>query len=117
MKLDQLPEDFTADQFMQLDKEELNNIPFDTVRWQCMIKMCNHFTRMRDYGLRNEAIGRRLFYHKRFVWVDTYKQYFICGKHWKRYKGRQEKDIPFKRLASGHIPWGGDCTGPEEIVF
>ena len=119
MKLSDLPDDFTPDQFMQLNAESLEQVSFTVVRWQCKIKLCKCFTRLRDYGL------DPLYYSKRGIispdgkvihWVNTREIFLICRKH-KKYWGKPTEDIPLKRAKNGGIIWGGDETKKEPIIY
>ena len=119
MKLEDLPDDFTPEQFMELDADSLNQIPFETGKWQCKIKFCKCFTRVRGYSI------NPFFYHKRGTkdlktglmvhWFDCRNRFFICQKH-KKYWKKEYDEIPFKKNKNG-IFWGGDDTGKEYIIY
>jgi hypothetical protein len=98
-----------------LTREELANVPGDTIYWQCKIKLCKHFTKALDYGV------APFFFHKRFGWFDQRRQLFFCGKHYKRFKAAIDRgdweNVPLKRLANGGIPWGGDETVTPNIIW
>lgn len=97
----------------KLSAEELNNVPFDIVRWQCKIESCECFTRLRDYGI------TPIYYHKSGMnsdngfshWVNIEKEFFMCGKHWKQYKGKPVELLPLKKV------WGSDDTKKEMIIY
>ncbi|RYZ49912.1 MAG: hypothetical protein EOP49_15165 [Sphingobacteriales bacterium] len=111
MTLDELPEDFTPDQFMQLDRASLDLVPYDTVRWQCKIKLCKRYTRMRDYGI------APWYYHPRMGWKNPYRNWLMCSKHWKRFGKRAPEDIPWKRSENGNVLQGMDLTGKEVVIW
>jgi len=104
MKLADLPNDFTPDQFRQLDKESLDAVPFVRLRWLCQCKGCNNGTHVRDYGLeiwffldRNSKAAAR---NPRDYWMGR-RNYWLCGKHnkfFKRLKKRFDFDHVWRRL-------------------
>lgn len=106
-------------ELMAMSAAELDNVPFEVARWQCKIKFCKCFTRVRDYGL------APIYYSKRGVvdsetkevkhWFDSRRWYRICHKHRKYWKLPFE-EIPFKKSKHG-ILWGGDTTGKEFIIY
>jgi hypothetical protein len=85
MRLDQLPDDFTPEQFMQLDKESLDKIPFDRKRWLCQCKGCSNGTHIRDYGLSPfyflDRNSKRSFDKTADYWSNLNTTYWLCGKH------------------------------------
>lgn len=92
MKLEQLPFDFTREQFMTLDKESLDRIPYTKYRWLCQCKGCQNGTTVRDYGLTEfNPLGMWIFLHRnsknaernpRDYWLGP-NNYWLCGKHWR----------------------------------
>lgn len=104
-----------------MSPEELERVMCDTVRWQCKVKFCKCYTRLKDYGI------YPVYYTKRGIkstdgkevihWVNTRERFLLCSKHWKRYKNKDIDDIPLKRSKSGGIIWGYDDTGKELIIF
>lgn len=103
-----------------LTPDELEQVPFDGVRWQCKIKFCKCYTRMRDYGM------HPVYYHKRGVknpvngidhWINITEIFLMCSKHWKRYKGKPADDIPLKRYQSGMVVNEIDCTKKEMVLI
>jgi hypothetical protein len=102
-----------------LSAGELEKVPFDIVRWQCKIKFCKCYTRMRDYGM------HPVYYHKRGVtnpgniidhWINIDTMFLMCSKHYKRYKNKVTNDIPLKRYQSGMVVSEIDCTKKEKIL-
>lgn len=89
MKLCDLPDDFTSEQFMQLDKESLDSIPYEQKKWQCQCKGCTNGTHVRDYSLspfffldRNSKYCRE---HPEEYWNNLNFRYWLCGKHRKMF--------------------------------
>jgi hypothetical protein len=95
MKLDQLPDDFTPEQFRQLDKESLDAVPYTRLRWLCQCKGCTNGTHVRDYGLvefnprgiwafldRNSKAAAK---NPADYWMGP-NNYWLCGKHNRLFK-------------------------------
>ena len=40
-------------ELMEMSREQLDLVPFDTLKWICAFKKCNCHTKIRDYGLSN----------------------------------------------------------------
>lgn len=90
MKLEQLPDDFTREQFMQLDKESLDAVPYIRRRWLCQVKNCTNGTHVRDYGLEPfngrgiwallDRNGKGITKNPRDWWMGP-NNYWLCGKH------------------------------------
>lgn len=115
MELDEI----SPEEFMKFSREELDKIPFDLVRWQCKIKLCKCFSRVRDYGIDPWYYmprGLRGADGKTFYWVNTRKIFLMCHKH-KKYWKLPVDDIPLKRTANGGIVWGWDDTGKQMIIY
>lgn len=100
MKLADLPNDFTPEQFRQLDKESLDAVPFVRFRWLCQCKGCQNGTHVRDYGLgswwfldRNSKAAEN---DPRRYWMGR-RNYWLCGKHNKLFK-RLEKRFDFEHI-------------------
>lgn len=74
MNLNSLPDDFTSEQFMLLDKESLDQIVYDQKKWICQCKDCIRGTMVRDYGISP-------FFFWRNKWVNLNYTYFMCAKH------------------------------------
>lgn len=113
--IEDLPEDFDVTQFRMLAKSELEKVPFNIVRWQCKVKLCKRFTRMRDYSLKDHT--GEWYYHTRLGWINIRSTFFMCGKHYKRYGKLALRDIPLKKVESGEILDGYDDTGKEMIIY
>lgn len=96
----------------KLTKEELEKVPFDVARWQCKVKLCTCFTRVRDYGLDGVY-----YWKQKKGWIDIRDEFFMCSKHYPRYKGKALEDIPLKRSKAGGVIQGGDDTGKEFIIY
>ncbi len=114
-------DDISPEEIMKLSREELDKMPFDIVRWQCKIKLCKSFTRMRDYGI------HPWYYHPRGVvrsdtketeyWINVYRIFRICGKHFKAFGKREIDNIPLKKNQNGTIRNGWDDTKKETIIY
>ena len=68
---------------MGIFPSDLPNLPFKLVKWKCMVKNCNHYKRVKDYGIK--PFYR--FGNKNAEWLDSFAHNFLCGKHfpiWKR---------------------------------
>ncbi len=70
-------------ELMEMSREQLDLVPFDTLKWICGFKKCNCHTKIRDYGLGD------LFYHPKMAtlpnFFNPFNVFFVCGKHWKFY--------------------------------
>lgn len=110
MKLKDLPDDFTREQFMLLDKESLDAVPFTRLRWLCQCKGCTNGTHVRDYGLVDfnpRGIWAFLDRNSKYAaknpsdyWMGP-NNYWLCGKHnrlFKRLKGRFDFEHIWKRF-------------------
>lgn len=114
-----IPEDDPEYDIKKLTPAELEKVPFDVVRWQCKIKLCKHYTRLRDYGM------DPVYYHKSGMksqkgfthWVNVEKEFFMCHGHWKAYGYRPIEWIPLKTGPGGGVLWGCDDTGKETIIY
>lgn len=113
MKLFELPDDFTTEQFKQLDKESLDQIPYDLCKKYCQCKGCKNGTKVRDYGL-----GSTFFLHRNSkdasknpseYWLGK-NNYWICGKH-RRFWDRLEKQYGFEATYKKLL----DLTGLKEL--
>lgn len=133
MKLDQLPDDFTPEQFRKLDKEALDAIPYTRRRWLCQCKGCTNGTHVRDYGL-----GEFSRYGI-WAWLDRNSKdaaknpgeywmgpnnYWLCGKHnamFKRFRGRFDFEHVWRRFIDVEkqvivdIPCGDQMTVVKQI--
>lgn len=94
MKLEDLPENFTSWDFIKLDKEVLDVLPYDIFKWKCCVRGCENGTTVRDYGIspfyflnRNTkaALKNPRDYWKKIHEVEVSSIWF-CGKHWKFYE-------------------------------
>jgi hypothetical protein len=97
MKLEELPDDFTPEQFMQLDKEALDSLPYTVLKWNCQCKKCSNGTTIRDYGIYPfYFLNRNSKYAARKPEEYWYKiiqggNYWLCGKHWKFFQRLKKK--------------------------
>lgn len=89
MKLEDLPDDFTFEQFRRLDKASLDKVPYTLLHWNCQAKGCKNGTTIRDYGLdgwyfmhRNSKAAER---DPSNYWLG-FNNYWLCGKHNKIFK-------------------------------
>lgn len=76
-----------------LTKLELENVPFDKVRWKCCIKHCSCGTTVKDYGIRPFFIWRK-------KWLNLSITILFCGKHARRYK----KKFHFTNHWQAYVP-------------
>lgn len=79
----------------ELSKERLAITDHDVLKWQCCVQGCEHFNRVKDYG-----IGP--YYRWRGGWIDLRRHTYYCGKHWRIYKAGQERSLSFKLGAGIH---------------
>lgn len=121
MKLKDLPDDFTPEQFRRLDKESLDAIPYTRLRWLCQCKGCNNGTHVRDYGIGWWFLDRNSknsFKNPSDYWMGM-NNYWLCGKHnrlFKRLTSRFSIEHIFARIMDTdklvRIPVeNGDHTG------
>lgn len=69
---------------MDIRDSDLPNLPYKLVKWKCIVKNCNRFTRMKDYGIDP-------LYHwgkKKNKWISVMLHFFLCPKHWPIYNRR-----------------------------
>lgn len=107
MKLQDLPQDFTPEQFMALDKESLDAVPYTLKKWFCQCKSCQNGTTVRDYGLE-----RYYFLHRnsKAAAKNTHDYWmgmgniWLCGKHNKLFK-RLEKSFDIQSIWGKLIDW------------
>lgn len=119
MKLKDLPDDFTREQFMQLDKESLDAVPYTRMRWLCQCKGCKNGTTVRDYGLGGGPRGLWAFLDRNSknaeknpsdYWMGP-NNYWLCGKHNKLFK-RLEKRFDFEHVWRRFIDEGKTVLAP-----
>jgi len=84
--------------YTTLTKEELNAIDAPKVKWLCCVGDCKCFIRGKDFGL------LPLIWWKG-EWVDTYKKWLYCGKHWKMRRQAEKEGKEFTPM-SGFKPRG-----------
>jgi hypothetical protein len=107
MKLEQLPDDFTPQQFMQLDRESLEQIPYTRMKWFCVCKGCNNGTHIRDYGIGWYFLDRNSknsWKNPRAYWRGR-NDCYICSKHWLLWQRLEKKfdyDHIFRRLVGSY---------------
>ena len=89
MKLSELPDDFTPEQFRQLDADALNKLPYTVHKLYCGLKNCNCGTNVRNYGIEPYYLLHRnskSFLNNPFkYWWNLQQRFMICGKHWEFY--------------------------------
>jgi hypothetical protein len=117
VKLADLPDDFTRDQFMQLDKESLDAVPYIRRRWLCQVKNCPNGTHVRDYGLEPfngrgiwaflDRNGKGATANPRNYWMGP-NNYWLCGKHNRLFKRL------LKRFTVDHI--FSKVIDPDKII-
>lgn len=106
MKLEELPDDFTVNQFLALDRDALDQIPYELKKWQCQIKGCTNGTTVRDYGLEERwyHLHRNSKYAKSHpveLWLNLESQFWMCSKHYKFFHkmvDRFGRDHAYRRL-------------------
>lgn len=110
MKLADLPDDFTIQQFKQLDKESLDAVPYVRRRWLCQCKGCTRGTHVRDYGLAPfNGRGIWAWLDRNSKWANSHptelwmgpNNYWLCGKHnamFKRLKGKFDFEHVWRRF-------------------
>lgn len=114
MKLADLPHDFTDRQFMTLDKESLDQIPYTRLRWLCQCKGCKNGTHIRDYGLDGWYLLDRNSKHAakniHDYWMGR-NNYWLCGKHNQLFK-KLEQRFDFDHIRSKFIDVGKEVRIP-----
>lgn len=60
--------------------DQLQNVPFELVKWICAAKGCNRHTKLRDYG-----IAPFYWWTNKKKWMPTHTNFYLCSKHWKIY--------------------------------
>ena len=90
MRIDNLPNNFTFLDFIELDKDDLDALPYDVYRWNCCCKDCNNGTTIRDYGFSpNYFLNRNSKKSKmtpQIYWFRVDVQRWFCGKHFEYLK-------------------------------
>jgi hypothetical protein len=89
MKLEDLAEDCTPQDFMLLERESLERVPYTLLKWGCQAKGCTGGTTVRDYGIapfyflnRN---SKKSTVYPWLYWQNVGERFWLCGKHWKFY--------------------------------
>ena len=102
MKIHELSDEPTADEIMKLDKEDLDSMPYNVLKWECCFNGCKCGTTVRDYGLhpfyflnRNSKAAER---NPKKYWFDLRVIHWFCGKHWKYYQ-RLGAEYVFNKFA------------------
>lgn len=99
IKLADLPDDFTPDQFRNLDRESLDSVSYTLKKWLCQCKGCTNGTTVRDYGLPIYMLNRnskRSHDNPRDYWMGR-NNYWLCGKH-NRFFKKLEKRFDFEHV-------------------
>lgn len=90
MKIEELKDDFTYQDFKHLDKSELDILPYEIYRWDCCCKDCSNGTTVRDYGFAPHYFlnrnSKKSFQTPRIYWCNLDLQVWFCGKHFSYYK-------------------------------
>ena len=101
MNLQDLNDDPSSEDIRQLDKESLDVLPYNILKWDCCFKGCDCGTTVRDYGLqpfyflnRNSKEALR---NPEKYWNDLSRIRWFCGKHWKYYQ-RLGPEYVFKKF-------------------
>jgi hypothetical protein len=68
-------------ELMSMSQDELDLVPYDTVKLICQAKGCKRHTKIRDYGL------SPVYYVRRYSlkWWNIEKIFFLCPTHYKFY--------------------------------
>lgn len=86
MKISELPDDFTPEQFMKLDRESLDSVPYELKKMMCQCKNCKNGTHVRDYGISPFFLLNRNSKHSlkkpEDYWWNANLYIWLCGKHW-----------------------------------
>lgn len=102
MTIAELPDDFTPQQFMQLDKASLDALPYDLYKWNCCCKKCENGTTVRDYGIAPFYFLNRNSKNAESktdrYWNNLNQFVWFCGKHWKLIR-RLEKKYSYGTIA------------------
>lgn len=82
-----------------MSREELDQVPYDVVKWCCQGKNCTRGTKVRDYGIAPTYFWPR----KNKEWLDISPMgwFFMCGKHnklWKRLKKNFTEEHIYNKL-------------------
>lgn len=90
MKIENLPEEPTINDFKELEKQELDLIPYDVLFAKCCVVGCENGTTVRDYGFapffflnRNSKSAMK---HPEKYWLNFAEIVWFCGKHNEYYK-------------------------------
>lgn len=118
MKLEQLPDDFTPEQFRQLDKESLDRVDYTKMWLRCECKGCENGTIVRDYGLapwywihRNSKAAEA---KPGKYWFFATHWYWLCGKHNKIFR-RLAKRFDMFRIEEKFLERGKQKIVPLKI--
>lgn len=78
-----MSEEEAIKELKNMSREEIDLVPYDTLKLICQAKGCNRHTKVRDYGLQDT------YYSNRFIgkekWHNIKFSFFLCAKHWKWY--------------------------------
>lgn len=79
---------------MSLERDKLEFVPYDMKKWQCCVKGCNRFTRVKDFGC------SPYFYTKWRKWMNLRDTVLYCSGHW---PGHEKIPNSAHKLGSGII--------------
>lgn len=90
MRIEDLPEEPTIEDFKNLSKQELDRIPYDVLKAKCCFAGCKNGTTVRDYGFapvfflnRNSKAAAKC---PKLYWMNFDLMVWYCGKHWQYLK-------------------------------
>lgn len=90
MKIEDLKEDFSFWDFINLDKQELDVLPYSVFKWNCCCRDCENGTTVRDYGFEPHYFlnrnSKRSVLRTRDYWNNLSIRIWFCGKHNEYYK-------------------------------
>lgn len=112
MKLAELPDDFTPEQFKQLDKEALDSLPYTVIKWNCQVKGCCNGTTVRDYGIHpwyflnrnSKNANKNPTDYWKGIQNQKFSNWLLCGKHNMFFK-RLEKSFDLDSIIYKLCDW------------
>lgn len=70
-------EEKAIEELKAMTAAELAKVPADIFRWECCVKGCEHFTKVKSF-----ATFPLVLYGEK--WVNLQTQIYFCGKHWRQ---------------------------------
>jgi len=98
-----------------MTREQLDQVPFDRVRWECHCKKCtNKSTKLRDYGI------HPVYYwptgKDKGEWLDLNHWQLICGKHGKIIRQLKKKGYSEDRIKYHLIDHTTECIDKVTVL-